>query len=102
QLAVAQRRAGGVGEGLVAAEVPDAAGGVREPEEGRRHAGAPSGAFGTKSPWVEARISARCTVRVPASSRESPPPMCIRQEASPAVQTSACVDRMLTILSVSI
>ena len=40
---------------------------------------------------VAARISARCRVRVPACSRPSPPPMCIRQDASPAAQTSAPV-----------
>ena len=39
---------------------------------------------------------------MPERSRDSPPPMCIRQEASPAVQTSACVESTLAILSVSI
>ena len=37
------------------------------------------------------RISARCTQRTPVRCRLSPPPMCIRQELSPAVQTSAPV-----------
>ena len=34
-----------------------------------------------------ARISARCTVRVPALSRARPPPMCMRQDESPAAHT---------------
>ena len=51
---------------------------------------------------VEARIWARCTVRVPARIRDRPPPMCIRQELSPAVQTSAPVSSTCRILSASI
>ena len=38
---------------------------------------------------------------MPAFSRDSPPPMCIRQELSPAVQTSARVASTLRILSAS-
>ena len=50
---------------------------------------------------VAARICARCTVLAPARSRDRPPPMCIRQELSPAVQISAPVSRTLRILSAS-
>ena len=42
---------------------------------------------------VAARISARCITRTPARCRESSPPMCIRQELSPATSTSAPVSR---------
>ena len=48
---------------------------------------------------VLARISARCMVRTPARVRERPPPMCMRQEQSPAVRTSAPVDFTWVILS---
>ena len=99
QLTVAQRVAGGVREGLLAAQVrpPRAArwgcpGSQCRSGSGTGH-GAPPGAWtgaGTTASSVRARISARCTVRVPERSRESPPPMCIRQDASPAVHTSAC------------
>lgn len=41
-------------------------------------------------------------MRVPDRIRESPPPMCIRQEESPAVHTSAPVAAMLAVLSWSI
>src|SRR3954466_6493722 len=50
---------------------------------------------------VEARISARRTVRGAERGGEPPPPMCIRQDAAPAVHTSACVESTLAILSVS-
>ena len=40
---------------------------------------------------VAARICARWTVLAPARSRDRPPPICIRQELSPAVQISAPV-----------
>ena len=50
---------------------------------------------------VEARISARWTVRTPVRSRDSPPPMCSRQELSEAEQTSARVESTLCILSAS-
>ena len=40
--------------------------------------------------------------RTPAFRRRSPPPICIRQELSGAVTTSASVARMCAILSVSI
>src|SRR5829696_3723136 len=49
-----------------------------------------------------ASIRARCTVSTPARRRPSPPPMCIRHELSPAVQTSASVSRTRRILSESI
>src|SRR6185503_4565932 len=55
---------------------------------------------GTSS--VAARISAKCMVRTPVFSRDSPPPMCIRHEASFAVQISAAVSRTALILSASI
>jgi hypothetical protein len=48
-----------------------------------------------------ARISARWTVRTPVRMRLSPPPMCIRQELSPALHSSARVDSTLRILSAS-
>src|SRR5918998_3030846 len=51
---------------------------------------------------VLASIWARCTVATPALWRLSPPPMCIRQELSPAVQTSASVSRTCRSLSPSI
>ena len=51
---------------------------------------------------VAARISARCIARTPARWRRSAPPMCIRQELSAAVQTSARVSRMRRSLSESI
>ena len=50
---------------------------------------------------VLARISARCTVRTPVRSRDRPPPMCIRQDESPAVHTSAPVLSTERILSAS-
>ena len=50
---------------------------------------------------VEARISARWTVRTPVRSRDSPPPMCSRHELSEAEQTSARVERTWCILSAS-
>src|SRR5205085_7696291 len=108
---VAQRVTGGVGEGPVAAQVADPPGGRRQAQEDRGLRGHGGGHAGTAG-WVvwlgdtassvDARISARCTVRVPERSRDSPPPMCIRQLASPALQTSAWVESTLAILSVSI
>ena len=47
---------------------------------------------------VEARISARWTVRTPARSRDSPPPMCSRQELSEAEQTSALVEHVVHLV----
>ena len=47
---------------------------------------------------VDARISARCTVRTPVRCRDRPPPMCMRQDESPAAQISAPVDRTLAHL----
>ena len=61
---------------------------------GKRH--------GSGSSSVEARICARCTARVPARLRSSPPPMCMRQELSAAVTTSARVSPTARCLSVSI
>src|SRR6478609_2640143 len=52
--------------------------------------------------FVDARMVARCTVRVPLLIRLSPPPMCIKHDESPALQTSAPVDSTLPILSASI
>ena len=40
--------------------------------------------------------------RAGARAQDSPPPMCIRQDASPAVPTSAPVDSTCRILSASI
>src|SRR6202020_2166369 len=73
-----------VGEGLT--------GGSRE----RRSVG--HGVAG--SAW--ARISARCIVRTPARPRASAPPICIRQELSAAVQTSAPVPTIAATLSATI
>ena len=70
------------GKRCAALEMPDVAAGGRDAEVGA-HVGRPAS--------VLARISARCTARTPASSRDRPPPMCIRHEASPAVTTSAPV-----------
>src|SRR5690606_16982389 len=86
QLGVGERTARRVGERPVPAQVPDAAR-RGDPEEGA-HA-------------VLARISARWTVRVPLRSRDRPPPMCMRHDASPAVATSAPVASTLRILSAS-
>ena len=49
-----------------------------------------------------ARISARCMTRTPERCRESSPPMCIRQELSPATSTSASVSRTCRALSAPI
>ena len=78
------------GTDCVAAQVPDAAGrgGSRHGPRnvgGHRAPPARSTGAGSRLPRA-ARISARCTVRVPARSRDRPPPMCIRQDESPAVQ----------------
>src|SRR5262249_38875959 len=90
QLGVGQRRAGRDREWLLAAQVTDSARGVRHAEECAHLVS-----------WVLARISARCTVAVPAFSRDSPPPICIRQEPSPAGHTSAPVASTERILSAS-
>src|SRR5262249_15526489 len=90
QLGVGQRGAGRHGERLLAAQVTDPARGGWHAQKGAHRASR-----------ALARISARCTVAVPAFSRDSPPPICIRQELSPAVQTSAPVARTERILSAS-
>ena len=85
QLGVGQRVARGRREGPVAGE-------VARPRCRRR-------ARGTRPPGIprkvlmrcSRRISARCTGRTPVRRRDRPPPMCMRQEASPAVTTSARV-----------
>ena len=59
---------------------------------GRRSAGRGTPASSRRRlPGCAARTSARCTVRARRAARLSPPPMCIRQEASPAVTTLARV-----------
>ena len=66
---------------------------------------APGGFTVTAScpPRLASRVSAaRWTVSTPARWRLRPPPMCIRHELSPAVQTSAPVSRTRRILSESI
>ena len=57
---------------------------------------------GASDSSVAARISARCMTRTPARWRESIPPMCIRQELSPATSTSAPVSRTWRALSAPI
>src|SRR5699024_10614362 len=52
----------------------------------------------TVSSMVLARMSARCKVFGLAPVRESPPPMCIRHEASPPAQAEAPVEQMFFIL----
>src|SRR5580693_281268 len=54
------------------------------------------------APPVLARISARCIGRTPVRSLVSVPPMCIRQELSPATTTSAPVWRIAATLSAHI
>ncbi len=72
----------------------------------------PSGLLGGAPGWhaedpaaatwpVDARISATCTVRTPELSRDRPPAICMRQELSPDVHTSAWVLLRLLILSSS-
>src|SRR4029077_1640356 len=56
---------------------------------------------GDGSLLVVARISARCRVPMPVFSRARPPPMCSRQDASPAAAYSAPVRRTEAILSAS-
>src|SRR6185437_16835725 len=100
ELGVGQRLARRHRERLVAAQVADPAGRGGDAQE-RRHIIASLAGAALPS-RVEARISARWRVRVPALSRDSPPPICIRQELSPAVQTSARVASTERILSASI
>ena len=80
-------RAGGVGEVVpqlgVAERLVRGDRELRHPDEG-----APLGAHS-----VAARISARCTLRTPDCWRVSSPPMCVRQELSPATSTSAPVSQ---------
>ena len=88
-------RLGGVARGCGAAGCRPARaapppGTARAAAGARRRAALPA-AQGQVLGLVAARISARWTVRTPARSRDRPPPMCIRQELSPAVQTSAPV-----------
>src|ERR687894_732235 len=73
--------------------------------EGRGRAGGEGvGRFGLRGHLssVVASISARWTVPTPACRRLRPPPMCMRQELSPAAQTSASVSRTRLSLSPSI
>ena len=91
QLAVAKRLPRRHRKRIVAAQVPNPRGAV----------GSPRNVLDEASSLVEARISARCTVLTPVFSRDSPPPMCIRHELSPAVQYSAPVASTLRILSAS-
>ena len=51
------------------------------------------------SAFVEARISARCSTRTGAPWRDSSPPMCIRQDVSAEVSTSAPVASTSATLS---
>ena len=51
---------------------------------------------------VAARISARCRVPMPVLSRDRPPPMCSRQDASAAAAKAAPVRCTAAILSASI
>ena len=101
QLGVGERGPRGHREGLVAAQGTDAARrGGRQSEERLGHA-APSRSSSAAAS-VDASTSARCSVRVPARSRDSPPPMCMRHDESPAVSTSAPVSSTCRILSASI
>ena len=99
QLRVSEGAPCGDRELLLAAQVANSASGA-----GGGMAGNPSitGVFTAPGPRrVAARICARWSVFAPARIRDSPPPMCIRQELSPAVQISAPVSKTLRILSAS-
>ncbi len=104
QLCVAQVVMGGGGELPVATQVARAVRGAGRrrghAEKSAAHRAASVRTCGEVR--VAERIWARCRVRVPDSIRESPPPMCIRQDESPAVHTAASVVAMLRILSWSI
>ena len=96
QLGVAELAAGGFREGLVFVQVADAEDRQgRHPQECAAHRAvlpvvrrtSPETAAGFSR--VLARISAKCIVVTPLPCRDSPPPMCIRQDASPPAQRSA-------------